>query len=159
MNRLTFLSAVSNSAVASGRSLSAFIVAVVLGLAFAGAALAQTTSKVDVRNFEVISVDGNKLVVRDERGTNELHGAARLPLYGRRQEDVRVGAEAGDEGHRDGDDQDHDHAGLRHPSQGRRRVEGGAQHSGNSGRPEACASALRRTSWTSGVSRSSRTAR
>jgi hypothetical protein len=27
---------------------------------------------VDVRNFEVISVDGNKLVVRDERGTQEL---------------------------------------------------------------------------------------
>ena len=72
MNRLTFLSAVSNSAVASGRSLSAFIMAVVLGLAFAGAATAQTTSKVDVRNFEVISVDGNRLVVRDERGTNEL---------------------------------------------------------------------------------------
>jgi hypothetical protein len=45
---------------------------VVLGLAFAGAAMAQTTSKVDVRNFEVISVDGNRLVVRDERGTNEL---------------------------------------------------------------------------------------
>jgi hypothetical protein len=72
MNRLTFLSAVSNSAVASARSLSAFVIAVVLGLAFAGASLAQTTSKVDVRNFEVISVDGNRLVVRDERGTNEL---------------------------------------------------------------------------------------
>ena len=72
MNRLTFLSAVSNSAVASGRSLFAFIMTVVLGLAFAGAAMAQTTSKVDVRNFEVISVDGNRLVVRDERGTNEL---------------------------------------------------------------------------------------
>ena len=72
MNRLTFLSAVSNSAVASGRSLFAFIMTVVLGLAFAGAATAQTTSKVDVRNFEVISVDGNRLVVRDERGTNEL---------------------------------------------------------------------------------------
>jgi len=34
--------------------------------------LAQTTSTVDVHNFEVISVDGNKLVVRDERGTQEL---------------------------------------------------------------------------------------
>ena len=72
MNRLTFQSAVSDSAVAHGRSLSAFIVTVALGLACAGAALAQTTSKVDVRNFEVISVDGNNLVVRDERGTNEL---------------------------------------------------------------------------------------
>src|SRR6185295_8816106 len=72
MNRLRFLSAVSNSTVASGKSLFAFIMAVVLGLAFAGASLAQTTSKADVRNFEVISVDGNRLVVRDERGTNEL---------------------------------------------------------------------------------------
>jgi hypothetical protein len=43
-----------------------------LGLAFAGNPLAQTTTTVDVRNFEVISVDGNKLVVRDQRGTNEL---------------------------------------------------------------------------------------
>ena len=72
MNRLTFLSAVSNSAVAFGRSLSALIVTVALGLAFAGAAMAQTTTNVDVRHFEVISVDGNTIVVRDERGTNEL---------------------------------------------------------------------------------------
>jgi hypothetical protein len=43
-----------------------------VGILFAGAPLAQTTTKVDVHNFEVISVDGNKLVVRDERGTNEL---------------------------------------------------------------------------------------
>ncbi len=52
--------------------LSGVIVTVALGLAFAGAPLGQTTSTVDVRNFEVISVDGNKLVVRDERGTQEL---------------------------------------------------------------------------------------
>ena len=52
--------------------LSGVIVTVALGLAFAGAPLAQTTSTTDVRNFEVISVDGNKLVVRDERGTQEL---------------------------------------------------------------------------------------
>ncbi len=43
--------------------LSGVVAVVALGLAFAGAPLAQTTSKVDVRNFEVISVDGNKLVV------------------------------------------------------------------------------------------------
>jgi len=48
------------------------MVAVALGLAFAGASLAQTTSTTDVRNFEVISVDGNKLVVRDEKGTQEI---------------------------------------------------------------------------------------
>ena len=52
--------------------LSGVIVTVALGLALAGASLAQTTSTTDVRNFEVISVDGNKLVVRDERGTQEL---------------------------------------------------------------------------------------
>ncbi len=63
MNRLTL--------VASGRSLLTFIMTVALGLAFAGAAMAQTTTNVDVRHFEVISVDGNTIVVRDERGTNE----------------------------------------------------------------------------------------
>ena len=48
-----------------------FMAIVVLGLAFAGVPLAQTTTTVDVRNFEVISVDGNKLVVRDQKGTHE----------------------------------------------------------------------------------------
>jgi hypothetical protein len=51
--------------------LSRAIVVIALGLAFAGAASAQTTT-VDTRDFEVISVDGNKLVVRDQRGTHEL---------------------------------------------------------------------------------------
>jgi hypothetical protein len=50
---------------------SEIVVMVALGLVFAGALLAQTTATVNVRHFEVISVDGNKLVVRDERGTNE----------------------------------------------------------------------------------------
>jgi hypothetical protein len=40
-----------------------------LALSFAGTSLAQTT--VDVRNFEVLSVDGNNLVVRDQNGTHE----------------------------------------------------------------------------------------
>jgi hypothetical protein len=39
--------------------------------AFVSAASAQTTTTVDVRNFEVIAVDGNKLVVRDQKGTQE----------------------------------------------------------------------------------------
>jgi len=52
--------------------LAGVIVMVALGLAFAGAALAQTTTTVDVRNFEVIAVDGNRLVVRDQNGTQEL---------------------------------------------------------------------------------------
>ena len=34
--------------------------------------LAQTTTTQDVRNFEVISVDGNKLVARDQNGTEEI---------------------------------------------------------------------------------------
>ena len=54
------------------RWLSDLVVLIAFGLAFAGTASAQTTSLVDVHNFEVISVDGNKLVVRDERGTQEL---------------------------------------------------------------------------------------
>jgi len=46
---------------------------VVLWLAFAGVSVAQqSTTAVNVRNFEVISVDGNKLVVRDQNGTQEL---------------------------------------------------------------------------------------
>ena len=45
---------------------------VALALAFAGAPLAQTTTTQDVRNFEVISVDGNKLVARDQNGTEEI---------------------------------------------------------------------------------------
>jgi len=49
-----------------------FIAMVVLGFTLAGAPLAQTTSTtVEERNFEVIAVDGNKLVVRNEKGTNE----------------------------------------------------------------------------------------
>jgi len=44
-----------------------------LGFALSGASVAQTqtTTSVDVRHFEVIAVDGNHIVVRDERGTNE----------------------------------------------------------------------------------------
>lgn len=44
-----------------------------LGLTITGAPLAQTqtTTSVDVRKFEVIAVDGDHLVVRDKRGTNE----------------------------------------------------------------------------------------
>jgi hypothetical protein len=42
-----------------------------LALFAAGNAVAQTTT--DVRNFEVISVDGNYLVVRDQIGTHEYN--------------------------------------------------------------------------------------
>ena len=53
--------------------LAAVFVMLVLGLTFAGTPLAQTqtTTTVNVRKFEVITVDGNHLVLRDERGTNE----------------------------------------------------------------------------------------
>ena len=53
--------------------LSGVTVIVALGLGLAGAPLAQTTSKSDVRSFEVISVDGNFLVFRDQNGTNSLN--------------------------------------------------------------------------------------
>ena len=53
--------------------LSEVIVMIALGLAFAGAPLAQTTSKSELRNFEVISVDGSFLVFRDQYGTNALN--------------------------------------------------------------------------------------
>ncbi len=56
-----------------GTWLAGFFATLVLGFAFAGAthAQTQTTTTVDVRNFEVIAVDGNHLILRDERGTNE----------------------------------------------------------------------------------------
>ena len=45
---------------------------VALGLAFAGTSFAQTTTTIGTRNFEVVAVDGNKLVVRDEKGAQEI---------------------------------------------------------------------------------------
>ena len=58
--------------------LTAIFAVLMLGLAFTGTALAQTqtTTSVDVRHLEVIAVDGNRIVVRDERGTNEYTVAA-----------------------------------------------------------------------------------
>jgi len=53
------------------KGLSAIMVIVALVFAFVNAASAQTTTTVDVRTFEVIAVDGNKLVVRDQKGTQE----------------------------------------------------------------------------------------
>ena len=43
----------------------------VLGLPFAGMSQAQTTTKTEVRKFEVIAVDGNNLTVRNENGTQQ----------------------------------------------------------------------------------------
>lgn len=54
----------------TGSRLSAILMVFVLGLAHMGMSLAQTSTAVDVRNFEVISVDGNNLVVRDQTGTH-----------------------------------------------------------------------------------------
>ena len=53
-----------------GNWLSGFLMLV--ALSFAGAPLAQTTTTVDVRNFEVIAVDGDRLVFRDQKGTHEI---------------------------------------------------------------------------------------
>lgn len=52
--------------------LAAVVVTVGLGLFTAGAPLAQTQTTVDVRNFEVLAVDGNRLIIRDQRGTQDL---------------------------------------------------------------------------------------
>ena len=53
--------------------LAGILAMLVLGFTFAGAprAQTQTTTSVAVRNFEVIAVDGNHLILRDERGTND----------------------------------------------------------------------------------------
>jgi len=52
--------------------LSAVLVAFGLGLFTTGALLAQTKTTIDLRNFEVLAVDGNRLVYRDQRGTHEI---------------------------------------------------------------------------------------
>ena len=54
------------------RGLGGLIVMVVLGLALAGAPMAQTT-KSDVLTFEVLSVDGNFLVFHDQKGTHGIN--------------------------------------------------------------------------------------
>jgi len=52
--------------------LARVFVMLVLGFTFAGATHAQTqTMTVAVRNFEIIAVDGNHLILRDERGTSD----------------------------------------------------------------------------------------
>jgi hypothetical protein len=53
--------------------LAGVLVMFVLGFTFAGAprAQSQTTTTTAVRNFEVIAVDGNHLILRDERGTSD----------------------------------------------------------------------------------------
>ena len=57
------------------RGLGGFVVMILLGLAFAGAPMAQTTttSKSEVLTFEVLSVDGNFLVFHDQKGTHGLN--------------------------------------------------------------------------------------
>ena len=55
------------------RGLGGLIVMVALGLALAGAPMAQTTSKSDVLTFEVLSVDGNFLVFHDQKGTHGIN--------------------------------------------------------------------------------------
>ena len=52
--------------------LSAVLVAFGLGLFTTGALLAQTKTTIDLRNFEVLAVEGNRLVYRDQRGTHEI---------------------------------------------------------------------------------------
>jgi hypothetical protein len=53
--------------------LAGLLAVLVLGFTFTGApsAQTQTTTTVAVRNFEIIAVDGNHLILRDERGTSD----------------------------------------------------------------------------------------
>jgi hypothetical protein len=52
--------------------LAGVLALLVLGFSFAGPASAQTqTMTVAVRNFEIVAVDGNHLILRDERGTSD----------------------------------------------------------------------------------------
>jgi len=53
--------------------LAGLLAVVVLGFTFAGEprAQTQTTTTVAMRNFEIIAVDGNHLILRDERGTSD----------------------------------------------------------------------------------------
>jgi hypothetical protein len=52
--------------------LAGVLVMLVVGFTFAGAPGAQTqTMTTAVRKFEIVAVDGNHLIVRDERGTND----------------------------------------------------------------------------------------
>jgi len=53
--------------------LAGLLAVLVLGFTFASAprAQTQTTTTVAVRNFEIIAVDGNHLILRDERGTSD----------------------------------------------------------------------------------------
>jgi hypothetical protein len=87
-----------------------------LGLTFAGASLAQTSTTTNTRKFEVISVVGNQLVFRDERGTNELTvpDGFRFTVDGKQ---LAIGDLKRDEGHGGGDDHDHGHAGHHHRNQ------------------------------------------
>ena len=50
---------------------SAVLLAMVVGLPFTGALQAQTTTTTAVNKFEIIAVDGNNLIVRNEKGTHE----------------------------------------------------------------------------------------
>ena len=52
--------------------LSAVLVAFGLRLFTTGALLAQTKTTIDQRNFEVLAVEGNRLVYRDQKGTHEI---------------------------------------------------------------------------------------
>jgi len=53
--------------------LAGVLAVLVLGFTFAGEprAQTQTTTTVAVRNFEIIAVDGNHLILQDERGTSD----------------------------------------------------------------------------------------
>ena len=69
---------------------SGVLLALVLGFSVAGAPQAQTTTTTAVNKFEIIAVDGNNLVVRNEKGTHQyVVCAARIAVRGRQSAILR----------------------------------------------------------------------
>ena len=79
----------------------ALIAGAILGLGRGhrvGAQAPTTSTSTQTRQFEIVSVDGNKVVVRGERGIPGDHGGGRLPPVRGRPGRGRAGAEAGMKG-------------------------------------------------------------
>ena len=82
----------------------------------------QTSTSTETKKFEIVAVDGNKLVVRLPEGTKELTvpDDFRFTVNGQPLSVQR--AEAGHEGHGDHHDANDGHAGHRHRGEERHRL-------------------------------------
>ena len=101
-----------------------------LGLLVASTALAQTKSgtTTETKRFEVISVDGNMLVVRGPEGTRELTVPEDFKFTVNGQPMSVHDSEARHERNRDHHDDDHGQAGLRDRGEERHRDESSGNH-------------------------------